>query len=108
MTSTVSVAGLVENLDQSLELFADVVRNPSFPQAEIDKYKTRTLAQLQNQRSNPQFLAAEQFQRAIYGTTHPASLIATPVESIQKLASKDLAERSEEHTSELQSLAYLV
>lgn len=92
MTSTVSVAGLVENLDQSLELFADVVRNPSFPQAEIDKYKTRTLAQLQNQRSIPQFLAAEQFQRAIYGTTHPASLISTPVESIQKLTSKDLAE----------------
>src|SRR5688572_20283848 len=97
MTSTVSVAGLVENLDQSLELFADVVRNPSFPQAEIDKYKTRTLAQLQNQRSNPQFLAAEQFQRAIYGTTHPASLIATPVESIQKLASKDLAEFHSTH-----------
>ena len=92
MTSTVSVAGLVENLDQSLELFADVVRNPSFPQAEIDKYKTRTLAQLQNQRSIPQFLAAEQFQRAIYGTTHPASLISTPVESIQKLTTKDLAE----------------
>jgi predicted Zn-dependent peptidase len=92
MTSTVSVAGLVENLDQSLELFADVVRNPSFPQAEIDKYKTRTLAQLQNQRSFPQFLAAEQFQRAIYGTSHPASLIATPAESIQKLTSKDLAD----------------
>lgn len=92
MTSTVSVAGLVENIDQSLELFADVVRNPTFPQAEIDKYKTRTLAQLRNQRSIPQFLAAEQFQRAIYGTTHPASLISTPVESIQKLTSKDLAE----------------
>src|SRR5687768_7281551 len=92
MTSTVSVAGLVENLDPSLELFADVIRNPSFPQAEIDKYKTRTLAQLQNQRSNPQFLAAEQFQRAIYGTTHPASLVATPAASIQKLTTKDMAE----------------
>ena len=47
MTSTVSIAGLVENLDPSLELFADVIRNPIFPQTEIDKYKTRTLAQLQ-------------------------------------------------------------
>ena len=73
MTSTVSVAGLVENIDQSLELFADVVRNPSFPQAEIDKYKTRTLAQLQNQRSIPQFLAIEQFNKAISGSSHPAS-----------------------------------
>ncbi|HKR21019.1 MAG TPA: pitrilysin family protein [Pyrinomonadaceae bacterium] len=92
MTSTVSASGLVENFDPTLELFADVVRNPSFPQAEVDKYKTRTLAQLQFQRSIPQFLAAEQFQRAIYGTAHPASLVATPAESIQKLSTKDLAE----------------
>src|SRR5437868_671435 len=92
LTSTVSTSGLVENLDQTLDLFADVIRNPTFPQAEVDKFKTRTLAQLQFQRSIPQFLAAEQFQRAIYGTNHPASLIAPPAESIKKLTSKDLAE----------------
>ena len=78
LTSVVSTSGLVENLDQTLELFADVIRNPTFPQTEVDKYKTRTLAQLQFQRSIPQFLAAEQFQKAIYGTGHPASLIAPP------------------------------
>src|SRR5215216_2420530 len=92
MTSTVNASGLVENLDQTLDLFADVIRNPTFPQAEVDKYKTRTLALLQFQRSNPQFLAAEQFQRAIYGTSHPASLNAAPAESIKKLTSKDLAD----------------
>ena len=92
MTSTVSTGGLVENIDQTLELFADVVRNPTFPQAEVDKYKSRTLAQLQFQRSIPQFLAAEQFQKAIYGTSHPASLIAPPAESLKKLSTKDLAE----------------
>jgi predicted Zn-dependent peptidase len=92
LTSTVSTSGLVENLDQTLDLFADVIRNPTFPQAEVDKYKTRTLAQLQFQRSIPQFLAAEQFQKAIYGTNHPASLVAPPAESLKKLTSKDLAE----------------
>jgi zinc protease len=92
LTSTVSASGLVENLDQTLELFADVIRNPAFPQAEVDKFKTRTLSQLQLQRSFPQFLAAEQFQKAIYGTSHPASLIAPPAESLKKLTSKDLAD----------------
>ena len=92
MTSTVSTSGLIENLDQTLDLFADVIRNPTFPQAEVDKYKTRTLAQLQFQRSIPQFLAAEQFQRAIYGANHPASLVAPPAESLKKLTSKDLAD----------------
>jgi predicted Zn-dependent peptidase len=92
MTSTVSTSGLVENIDQTLELFADVIRNPTFPEAEVNKYKTRMLAQLQFQRSIPQFLAAEQFQKAIYGTSHPASLIAPPAESLKKLTSKDLAD----------------
>lgn len=92
MISTVNASGLVENLDQTLDLFADVIRNPTFPQAEVDKFKTRTLAQLQIQRSIPQFLAAEQFQRAIYGTNHPASLVAPPAESLKKLTSKDLAD----------------
>jgi predicted Zn-dependent peptidase len=92
MTSVVNTSGLIETLDQTLDLFADVIRNPTFPQAEVDKYKTRTLAQLQFQRSIPQFLAAEQFQRAIYGTGHPASLVTPPAESLKKLTSKDLAE----------------
>src|ERR1051325_9077640 len=92
MTSTVNTGGLIENLDQTLDLFADVIRNPTFPQAEVDKYKTRTLAQLQFQRSIPQFLAAEQFQRAIYGANHPAALFAPPADSLKKLTSKDLAD----------------
>lgn len=90
MTSTVSTSGLVENLDQTFDLFADVIRNPSFPADEVEKYKTRSLAQLQFQRSNPQFLAQERFSRAIYGD-HPAAIVASPVESLKKLSTKDLA-----------------
>ena len=92
MTTNVNAGGLVENLDQTLDLFADVVRNPTFPQAEIDRYKNRTLAQLQFLRSNPQFLAQEQFNRSIYGASHPASIVAPPAESLKKLSTKDLAD----------------
>lgn len=91
LTSTITAAGLVENLDQLLEIFGDVVRNPSFPKDEVDKYKARTLAQLQLQRGSPQFLAQEQFNRAIYGE-HPAALISPPTESLKRLTSKDLAD----------------
>jgi len=89
LTSTVTASGLVENLDQTLDIFADVVRNPAFPQSEVDKYKTRTLNQLQFQRSIPQFLAQEQFSKAIYGT-HPASFVAPPADSLKRVSSKDL------------------
>jgi len=83
LTSTVTASALVENLDQTLDIFADVIRNPIFPQAEVDKYRTRTLAQLQFQRSNPQFLAQEQFQKAIYGN-HPAALVTAPAASLEE------------------------
>ena len=91
LTSTVTTSGLVENIDQTLDIFADVVRNPSFPQSEVDKYKARTLSQLQFQRSIPQFLAQEAFSKAIYGN-HPAALVIPPADSLKKLSSKDLAE----------------
>jgi zinc protease len=90
LTSTVTTSGLIENLDPTLDIFSDVIRNPIFPAAEADKYKARTLAQLQFQRSNPQFLAQEQFSRAIYGD-HPGALLTAPVASIKRISTKDLA-----------------
>lgn len=89
-TTNITSFGLVENLDPMLEIFADVIRNPAFPQEEVDKYKTRQLQQLQFQRSIPQFLAQERFQRAIYGE-HPAGLIAPPAESLKRVSTADLA-----------------
>lgn len=91
MTSTVAASGLSETLDQTLDLFADVVRNPSFAQVEVDRYKNRLLAQQPFLRANPQFLAGEQFNKAIYGSSHPASLVSAPVDSIKKITPKDLA-----------------
>ena len=89
-TTNVSTSGLVENLDSMLDIFSDVIINPTFPQEEIDKYKARQLQQLSFQRSIPQFLAQERFVRAIYGG-HPAGIIVPPAESLKRAASADLA-----------------
>ncbi len=89
-TSTVTASGLVENFDAVLDIFSDVVRAPAFPKDEVEKYKTRSLAQLQILRGNPQFLAAERFNRAVYGE-HPASLVAPPAETLKKTTPEDLA-----------------
>jgi predicted Zn-dependent peptidase len=89
-TSVVSMSGLVEVLDDALDLFADIICHPTFPPEEVERYKTRTLAQLQLQRSLPQFLAQERFARALYGD-HPAGWIAPPAESVRRLTSDALA-----------------
>src|SRR6266568_3817829 len=89
-TSTITSSGLVENFDQALGLFSDVILHPTFPQEEIDKYKARQLQLQQFQRSIPQFLAQERFVRAIYGN-HPAGMITPPMDSIRKISSADVA-----------------
>src|ERR1044072_4278799 len=38
-TTNVTTSGLVDNFDQALDLFADVILNPTYPQEEVDKYK---------------------------------------------------------------------
>ena len=49
-TTSVNVSGLTDNLDALLDLCADVLFNPSFPQTELDNLKQRTLSSLQSSR----------------------------------------------------------
>ncbi len=89
-TSNISASGLTDNLDQILDLFAEVIRTPTFPAEEVERFKSRTLAQQPLLRSQPGFLAQERLNQAIYGT-HPAALIVAPPDSLKKLTSADLA-----------------
>lgn len=87
----ISASGLVEHLDPTLDIFADVVRNPTFPQTELEPYKQRLISQIHNQRSSSQFVAQEQLARAIYGD-FPAGTLVPPESSIRALTSADLAQ----------------
>lgn len=89
--SRVSVTGLVEHMDATLAITADVILNPTFPQSELDKFKGRFASQVQYQRSLPSFIAQERFLSAVYGE-HPASLIVPPDEVIAALTPADLAQ----------------
>ena len=94
--ATVSGSGLTNNLDTVLALMADVLMNPSFPQAEIDRYKTRTRANLMQQRSQPGFLAQERFSRVVYGD-HPAGRISPTPAALDALTRDALVEFHKSH-----------
>jgi len=94
-TSTVSASGLVESMDRLLELVSDVVLNPTFPADEFAKYQRRQLAQVEQARSQPGFLAQERFQKVLYGDFAASIVSATP-ESIKAMTTaqlKDFHER---------------
>jgi len=83
-------SSLADNLDRTLDLAADILLNPSFPDAELARYKTRQKAQLVQMRSMPQFLAAERYGRVMYGD-HPAGRVMATADSIDKATHDALA-----------------
>ena len=95
-TSNVTAAGLVENFDQVLDLFTEVIRTPKFPTDEVERYKSRTLSSQPQLRGNANFLAQERLNQAIYGT-HPASLVIPPADAIKKITAADLARFHDEN-----------
>jgi zinc protease len=95
-TSSVTAAGLVENFDQVLDLFTEVVRTPKFPADEVERYKSRTLSSQPQLRGNASFLAQERLNQAIYGM-HPASLLIPPADGIKKITAADLARFHDEN-----------
>jgi len=81
--ATVSAAVLSEHFDPVLDLMAEVVLSPQFPEQELSRYKAQQRALLQQQRSSPGFLAQERFSVAIAGT-HPDGRTVPTVESLDK------------------------
>jgi zinc protease len=94
--TSISMGGLSDKADQILAIAADVVRNPAFPDAELAKYKSRFLSQLQQQRATPAFVAQEEFMRAVYGT-HPGSFVVPQENVLRALTRADLASYHKAH-----------
>jgi zinc protease len=69
---------LTSNLDESLDLAAEILRNPSFPEDELQKFQQQVLAYLSNIQTNPARNATPLFRRALYGDRHPLGGVWTP------------------------------
>ncbi len=69
--SVVHLSALKANLDRSLDLFADVILHPSFPQADFDRQKKRQLAGIQREKADPTGVAMRVMPALVYGKGHP-------------------------------------
>ena len=65
-------------LGDSLELAADILRNPVFPDEELGKFRQQVFAYLSNVEKNPSGNARALFNRAVYGAEHPLGGVWTP------------------------------
>ncbi|MDP3655923.1 MAG: pitrilysin family protein [Brevundimonas sp.] len=66
-----SLTAVTTNLDPSLVLLSDVVRNPAFAPAEVERLRAQRLAGLANEKTQPGALAARALPPLIYGEASP-------------------------------------
>jgi zinc protease len=91
--SFVFLSALRENLDASLEIYADVILNPSFPEEDFQRLKRQRVAQIQQEKAQPFGMALRVFSRLLYGEGHaygnPLTGSGTE-ESVSAMARDDL------------------
>ncbi len=68
--SQVSLNALKSKLDDSLEIFADVILNPAFPEEDFLRLQKQTLAAIQREKSDPNSLALRVFPTLLFGKDH--------------------------------------
>ncbi len=90
-STTIALTTLSRHLDRGLDLFADVVRHPSYPEKELERLKLERLARLKARADDPEETAAAVFPRLIYGPEHPYGRpdLGTPG-SVKSIAREDV------------------
>ncbi len=92
-SSTVSLSALKSNLDASLDLYADVILHPSFPDTDFRRQQKQQIAAIQREKVTPQAMGIRVFPGLLYGANHAygSSLTGSGTEaSVSKLTREDL------------------
>ncbi|MFZ5616688.1 MAG: M16 family metallopeptidase, partial [Pseudomonadota bacterium] len=89
----VTLSALKSNLGASLDIMADVIRNPSFDQGEMDKLRDRWIAGIEQEKANPVQLALRLLPPVMYGEGHAYGVPFTgsgTIQSVKSLTRDDL------------------
>ncbi|MGF1455487.1 MAG: M16 family metallopeptidase [Alphaproteobacteria bacterium] len=92
--SSVSLSALKENLDPSIELMAEVIRQPGFRDEDIERLRQRWLARISQEKANPVPLALRLLPSLMYGEDHAYGVPLTgsgTEASIKSLSATDLS-----------------
>jgi zinc protease len=89
----ISMFALMPNLGLSLDLLADIVKNPAFDPGELERLRVQQLNGIAAENSDPQALAQRTLPSLIYGTAHPYGIPFTGTGDpavVEKLTRDDL------------------
>ena len=83
-SSSVSCSVLSKDTGLCVDLLADVLLRPSFPEAEMPEVREQMLAGLASRFDNPYELAQAHFDNQLFGEKNPQGWVLTP-EDVQKI-----------------------
>jgi zinc protease len=87
---TISVSAFSENFDAALDILADILLHPAFPQQEFDRWKARQRTTIEQGRTNPTGLSNEMLLKVLYPDARQNT---RPTEaSLDKMKVSDLVE----------------
>jgi zinc protease len=81
---------LKRNVDAAFELTSDILLNPSFDPAEIERIRNDRLTQILQQKDNPNVLAAKVFFESIYGPHHPYGYLDVGTEESNRAMTREM------------------
>ncbi len=88
-STSMNASALAEFSSSLFDLMSDVAQHPSFPQTEVKLAQENTIQQIRAGRADPNFLANERFQKAVFGN-HPYGFVVPDEKSISALTQADL------------------
>ncbi len=88
-SSSVEMLTLTKNFDKALDIYADVMLNPEFPEKEVETWRSRALVGLRQRRDNANAISNIVYNRILYGDKHPYGVTSTEA-SVKALKRDDL------------------
>ncbi len=88
-TGAMSFLSTADKVAPVLDIVADMLEHPSFPDSALERLRARTLVNLVQMRDQPTAIAGNVFDRVLYGPAHPYGRFTTEA-SVQAITRQDV------------------
>lgn len=90
-SGSASLSTMKKDIDKGLDIFADVLMNPAFPEDMIKKEKDEILENIRRENDRPQQIVFREFRKLIYDPNHPYSRKTDgTIDTIEKISRDDI------------------
>ncbi len=89
LSGSASLDVLSKDFKRGLDIFAGLIRSPSFEPARLELAKLQAIEGIRRRQDNPGSIVSREFLKQLYGPDHPSAREST-VESIRRITRADL------------------